>query len=308
MNDIRFPHLGIHLHNVGDGFSLFGIEIRFYGLLIAIGFLIATIVVCKEAKRTGQDDNLYIDYILWMCIPAMVGARLFYVIFSWSEYFQKGKGFGQTLKDIINIRNGGLAIYGGIIAAIIVAWKFAKKKEVKFSLLADTAVMSLLIGQIIGRWGNFFNREAFGDYTNSLLAMHIPIDYYGSGVSELVGAGVITNTMAEHVELYDGMQWISVHPTFLYESLWNLALLIFIIIYRKHKKFDGELALMYLWGYGLGRVWIEALRTDSLLVPGIHIRVSQLIAALCVLVASIILVKKRLDYGRNLPRTNNVKN
>ncbi len=305
MKDIRFPNLGIHLHNVGDSFSLFGIEIRVYGLLIAIGFFVATVVACREAKRTGQDDELYIDYILWMAIPAIVGARLYYVIFSWSEYFQKGKGFGATIKDIINIRNGGLAIYGGIIVAVIVAVLFAKKKNMKFSLMADTAVMSVLIGQIIGRWGNFFNRESFGEYTNSLFAMSIPIDYYGTGINNLVGSGVITNAMAEHVEIYDGMQWISVHPTFLYESIWNLALLIFIIVYRKHKKFDGELALIYLWGYGLGRVWIEALRTDSLMISGLHIRVSQLVAAVCVLAASVILVKKRLDYGRNLGKTNN---
>lgn len=308
MEDIRFPHLGIHLHNVGDSFSLFGAQIRYYGLFIAIGFLLAIVIVCREAKRTGQDDNIYIDYILWMCIPAMIGARLFYVIFSWSDYFQKGKGFGKTIGDIINIRNGGLAIYGGIIAAVIVAWKFAKKRDVKFSLLVDTAVMSLLVGQIIGRFGNFFNRESFGEYTNSLFSMRIPIDYYGNSVNDLVGSGVITPSMAEHVEVTNGLQWISVHPTFLYEILWNLGLLIFIIIYRKHKKFEGELALIYLWGYGLGRVWIEALRTDALLIPGTHMRVSQLVAAVCVLVASVILVKKRLEYGRNLSRTNRTQN
>lgn len=303
MNDIRFPHLGIHLHDVGDSFKLFGIEIRYYGLVIAIGFLIAIIVACKEAKRTGQNDELYSDYILWMCIPAIIGARIYYVIFSWSDYFWKGRGLGKSLKDVINIRNGGLAIYGGIIAAVLVAIVFAKKKQMNFFLMADTAVMSVLIGQIVGRWGNFFNREAFGDYTDSLFAMCIPTDYYGSSINGLVNTGVVTNSMAEHVQTYDGMQWISVHPTFLYESLWNLALLIVIIIYRKHKKFDGELALMYLWGYGLGRVWIEALRTDSLMIPGIHMRVSQLLAAVCVLIASILLVKKRLDYARNLDKS-----
>ncbi|MDD6327485.1 MAG: prolipoprotein diacylglyceryl transferase [Lachnospiraceae bacterium] len=300
MDDIRFPNLGINLHNVKDGFTIFGIEIRFYGLLIALGFLLAYIVVSKEAKRTGQNDEMYLDYILWMCIPAIVGARLYYIIFNGSAYFQKGKGFGRTIKDMINIRNGGLAIYGGIIAAVIVAVIFCKKRNVKFSLMADTAVMGILIGQILGRWGNFFNREAFGEYTDSLFAMSIPTDYFGNGINGLVHTGVITPTMAEHVNVYDGMQWISVHPTFLYESLWNLALLIFIIIYRKHKKFDGELFLIYLWGYGLGRVWIEALRTDSLMLPFANIRVSQLVAAACVLAASVVLVKKRMDYAKNL--------
>lgn len=298
MYDIRFPNLGLVLHNIKDGIAIFGVEIKFYGIIIALGFLVAYIVISKEAKRTGQDDELYLDLILWLIIPAILGARLYYIIFSWSDYFQKGKGFAQTFKDIINIRNGGLAIYGGVIAGIIVMIIFAKKKRLSFLLLADTAVMGVLIGQIMGRWGNFFNREAFGEYTDSLLAMSIPVDYYGGSINGLVRSGVITEKMAEHVAVYDGMQWISVHPTFLYESLWNLALLVFIIIYRKHKKFDGELFLMYLWGYGLGRVWIEGLRTDSLMLPFGGMRVSQLLAALCVLCASVLIVKKRMNCAK----------
>lgn len=295
MYDIRFPNLGLVLHNIKDGITIFGVEIKFYGIIIALGFLVAYIVISKEAKRTGQNDEVYLDLILWLIIPAILGARLYYIIFSWSDYFQKGKGFAQTFKDIINIRNGGLAIYGGVIAGIIVMIIFAKKKKLSFLLLADTAVMGVLIGQIMGRWGNFFNREAFGEYTDSLLAMSIPVDYYGGSINGLVRSGVITEKMAEHVAVYDGMQWISVHPTFLYESLWNLALLVFIIIYRKHKKFDGELFLMYLWGYGLGRVWIEGLRTDSLMLSFGGMRVSQLLAAICVLCASILIVKKRMN-------------
>lgn len=298
MYDIRFPNLGLVLRNIRDGITIFGVEIKFYGIIIALGFLIAYIVISKEAKRTGQDEELYLDLILWVIVPAIVGARLYYVIFSWSDYFQKGKGFFRTLKDIINIRNGGLAIYGGLIAGIIVMIIFVKKKKLSFPLVADTAVMGVLIGQIMGRWGNFFNREAFGEYTDSLFAMSIPVDYYGTSINGLVKSGVITSKMAEHVAVYDGMQWVSVHPTFLYESLWNLLLLIFIIMYRKHKKFDGEIFLMYLWGYGLGRVWIEGLRTDSLMLPFGNMRVSQLLAALCVLVASILIVKKRMDSAK----------
>ncbi len=298
MYDIRFPNLGLVLHNIKDGITIFGIEIKFYGIIIVLGYLAAYIVISKEAKRTGQDDELYLDLMLWLIIPAILGARLYYIIFSWSDYFQKGKGFAQTFKDIINIRNGGLAIYGGVIVGIIVMIIFAKKRKLSFSLLADTAVMGVLIGQIMGRWGNFFNREAFGEYTDSLFAMSIPLDYYGGSINGLVRSGVITSKMAEHVTVYDGMQWISVHPTFLYESLWNLALLVFIIIYRKHKKFDGEIFLMYLWGYGLGRVWIEGLRTDSLMLPFGGMRVSQLLAALCVLCASVFIVKKRMDCAK----------
>lgn len=297
MYDIRFPNLGIILKNIRDGFTIFGFEIKFYGVIIALGFVIAFLVVSKEAKRTGQNEENYLDFMLWMIIPAIVGARLYYVLFSWKSYFQKGKSLGQTLLDLINIRNGGLAIYGGVLAGVIVAILFTKKRNIKFSLFADTAVMGLLIGQIMGRWGNFFNREAFGSYTDSLFAMAIPTDYFvGKGtLSGQVSAGVITQEMADHLQVYDGMQWIMVHPTFLYESVWNLILLIVILVYRKHKKFDGEIFLMYLWGYGLGRVWIEGLRSDSLMTPFLNMRISQIIAAVCVLVCSVLIVKKRFS-------------
>ena len=299
---ISFPHLGINLNNVKDGFSIFGFEIKFYGLIIAIGFILAYLISCREAKRTKQDPDLYLDFILWMVIPAIVGARLYYIIFNYKEYFVSGKGFGKTLLDMINIRNGGLAIYGGVIAGVITAYIFCKKKKASFPLMADTISMGLLVGQILGRWGNFFNREAFGEYTNSLFAMQIPTDYFinNGNLNGMVEAGIITQKMAENPVTHDAMQWISVHPTFLYESLWNIAILLIIFFYRKHKKFDGELGLMYLWGYGLGRVWIEGLRTDSLLIPGINLRVSQILAFACVIVASIIIVKKRLEYAKKI--------
>ncbi|MGN0435089.1 MAG: prolipoprotein diacylglyceryl transferase [Wujia sp.] len=302
MLDIKFPNLGLTLRNVKEGFTIFGFEIKFYGIIIALGFLVAFIVVSKEAKRTGQNDEDYLDFLLWLVIPAILGARIYYVLFSLDDYVEKGKGFWQTFVDMINIRNGGLAIYGGVIAGVIVAIIFCRKRKLNFFLMADTVAMGLLIGQIMGRWGNFFNREAFGEYTDSLFAMAIPTDYFvGNGsVNSLVDAGVITQKMATNLATYDGMNWIMVHPTFLYESLWNIGVLIFIILYRKHKKFDGEIGLIYLWGYGLGRVWIEGLRTDSLILPGINMRASQLLAAICVLAASIILVKKRLDYGREI--------
>ncbi len=302
MDDIRFPNIGLVLHDVENGFSLFGVEIKFYGIIIALGFLLAYIIVTKEAKRTRQDEELYLDYVLWLVIPAILGARLYYIIFSWKDYFKPGRGFKETFLALINIRGGGLAIYGGVIAGVIVTIIFAKKKKVSFPLMADTISMGLLVGQIMGRWGNFFNREAFGEYTDSLFAMCIPVDYFNanSNLNELVASGVITQKMAENVVTIDGMHWISVHPTFLYESLWNLALLVIIFIYRKHKKFDGELFLIYLWGYGLGRVWIEGLRTDSLMIAGLNLRVSQLLAAICVLTASVFILKKRMDYAKEI--------
>lgn len=304
MGDIRFPGLGIHLKDVPEGFSLFGLEVKLYGFMIAIGFILAYIVLTREAKRTGQEDEIYVDFMLWMIIPAILGARIYYIIFSLDSYIEPGKGFWQTFLDMINIRQGGLAIYGGIIAGVIVGIIFCKKKKVSIKLMADTAVMPLLIGQIVGRFGNFFNREAFGDYTDSVFRMCLPVSYFnGNGsLSGLAESGIINENMLNNPVSFDGSVWISVHPTFLYEALWNLALLIIIFVYRKHKKFDGELGLLYVWGYGLGRVWIEALRSDSLMVPGLNMKVSQLVAAVCVLVASVLIVKKRFDYVKDMSK------
>ena len=172
--------------------------------------------------------------------------------------------------QIFNTRGGGLAIYGGVIAAVLTAIVYCKKKKYSFFLFADTAVPGLVLGQIIGRFGNFMNREAFGEYTDSLFAMRLK-------VSDVTSAN-ITSTMREHISIQDGIRYIQVHPTFLYESLWCMVLLIILFAYRKHKKYEGELFLMYLFGYGLGRFWIEGLRTDQLLLPGVGIAVSQLLA------------------------------
>ncbi len=298
MNDIKFPHLGITFHNVKDGITLFGFDIKFYGIIIALGFLLAFVVVTREAKRTGQNDEDYLDLILWLIIPSILGARLYYILFSAGEFFGNGKGVKDTLIGLINIRNGGLGFYGGVIAGFTVAYFFCRKRKLSFLLIGDTAVMGILLGQIMGRWGNFFNREAFGSYTDSLFAMCIPKGYFGERLWGLTNNGIITPEMLQNVKTMDGVEWISVHPTFLYESLWNLALLILIICYRKHKKFDGELALMYAWGYGLGRVWIEALRSDSLMLPGGFMRVSQLVAAVCVLVCSVLIVWQRMKMSK----------
>ena len=160
--------------------------------------------------------------------------------------------------------------------------------------------MGLLVGQILGRWGNFFNREAFGAYTDSLFAMAIPVEWFGGKnyLVSTVNSGIITQEMIDNVLIVDGKEFILAHPTFLYESLWNLMVLLVIFLYRRHKKFDGELFAMYIWGYGLGRVWIEGLRTDSLMLPGMNFKVSQLLAALCVMTASIFIIYKRMQLSK----------
>lgn len=283
---ISFPNLGIHLQNVGKSVSVFGFEIAYYGIVIGCAIIAGLFLAVWEAKRTGQDTELYYDLALWAVVMAIVGARLYYVIFSWENY-------KDDLLSIFNLREGGLAIYGGVIAAVITTYIFARVKKVSFGLIADTAGLGLILGQIIGRWGNFFNREAFGEYTDSLFAMRLPVD--------AVRAADITPTMTEHMKIIDGISYIQVHPTFLYESLWNLGVLIFLLFWRKHKKFEGEIFLLYLFGYGLGRFWIEGLRTDQLLIPGTGLPVSQILAAvLAVVSAGVIWMQRKKVKGQNI--------
>lgn len=300
MCEIRFPNLGIELEKVIDGFQIGNFDLRLYGIIIALGFVLAYVLISKEAKRTGQDPEMYLDFMLWVVVPAILGARLYYVLFSLDEYIKEGQSLGDTILGILNIRGGGLAVYGGIIAGAITLVVFAKKRKVNTMLMLDTMCMGLLLGQILGRWGNFFNREAFGGYTDSLFAMAIPVDWFGSKnyLLSTVNNGIITQEMIDNVLIVDGKEFIQVHPTFLYESVWNLGVLLVIFLYRRHKKFDGEMVAMYIWGYGLGRVWIEGLRTDSLMLFGMNFKTSQLLAALCVIGASIYIVYKRMQLSK----------
>lgn len=275
---IRFPSLGITLKNIGDGFTIAGFEIKYYGIVIAIGFFLGLMMAYYAAKRTKDlDPELVFDYMICMIIPAIIGARLYYVIFSWDYY-------KNNLGEILKIRSGGLAIYGGIFAAVLTLIVFCRVKNISMMKFGDVAIKGLLIGQIAGRWGNFFNREAFGSFTDGLFAMQIPTDYFlkQGRLSEIIESGVYDHsvmiTVGNKIETF-----IQVHPTFLYESLWNLAVLIFILWFTKRKKFDGELVALYAVGYGIGRFWIEGLRTDSLMIAHTGIRVSQLVAAVLVL-------------------------
>ncbi len=275
---IRFPNLGIELDNIGKAVNIFGFDIAYYGIIISFGMLIGYLVARWQAKRTGQDPELYLDFALIAIVLSLLGARLYYVIFRWSYYVEHPL-------QILNIRNGGLAIYGGVITAFFCAIVYARIKKISFWLLADTGILGLITGQIIGRWGNFFNREAFGDYSEGLFAMQIK--------KSEVPADSITNQMLDNVKTINGIDYIQVHPTFLYESLWNLGLLIIMILYSKHKKVDGELVALYLFGYGLGRFWIEGLRTDQLLIWGTNIAISQLVSVGAMMLGVAIIAYRR---------------
>ena len=281
--DIAFPNLGIYLRNVPKSFEVFGFTIALYGVIIGIGVIAGILMAARLAKISGQNPDLYWDFSIYAVIFSVIGARIYYVIFNWDRY-------RNNLLSIINTREGGMAIYGGVIAAFLTAFVYAKVKKQNFFLMADTGVVGLALGQAIGRWGNFTNREVFGEYTDNLLAMRLPI--------AAVRAQDISESIAAHVT--EGINYIQVHPTFLYESLWNLALMFLMLVYFRHRKFDGEGALLYLGGYGLGRAWIEGIRTDQLFIPGTELPVSQVLAivlligsVICDIVVRIHLKKKK---------------
>lgn len=279
VKDIAFPHLGIYLENLPRGFSIFGFQIAFYGVIIGIGIFCGILLAAHIAKLEKLNPDLIWDFAIYAIVFSIIGARIYYVIFAWDTY-------KNDLLSIFNTRKGGLAIYGAVIAAFITLWVYCRIKQQSFLQIADICVPALVLGQIIGRWGNFMNREVFGEYTDSLLAMRLPI--------EAVRSSDISESISSHI--VEGTNYIQVHPTFLYEGLWNLALLVFMLWYRRHKKFRGEMWLLYLGGYGLGRAWIEGIRTDTLFIPHTTIAVSQVLAVVLFVIAVIadIVIRIRL--------------
>lgn len=278
--EIAFPNLGIHLHDVPQSFRIFGFEIAFYGLIIGIGIIAGILMAVHVAKITKQNPDDYWDFAIWAVIFSVIGARTYYVVFSWDAY-------KDDLLSVFNLRSGGLAIYGAVIAAFTTLFIWCRVKKRNPLLIGDTAMPGLILGQAIGRWGNFMNREVFGDYYNGLFSMQIPI-------ADVRDRSDITEKIASNIP--EGANYINVHPTFLYESAWNLLIFVLLLLYRKHKRFDGELCLLYLGGYGIGRFFIEGIRTDTLFIPGTAVPVSQVLALVMVVLAAAadIIVRVRL--------------
>lgn len=242
-------------------FTLFGHPIYFYGVLIGLGFLLGIAFCARRAKRFGlKEDDIY-DVMIWLIPCSILGARTYYVLFQLDYYVQHPD-------ELFAIRNGGLAIYGGVIAGVLVAYLVCRRKKIPFSAMLDCLCYGLLLGQIIGRWGNFLNREAFGAETEVFCRM---------GLTDSSGTTVY------------------VHPTYLYESLWNLGVLLFLLWFEKSgkRRFDGHCMSLYFLLYGLGRFWIEGLRTDSLYLGGTGIRISQALSLLLVLCAAVLLIYKQ---------------
>ena len=261
MGAISFPNLGISINPSPVAFTVAGKDIYWYGIIIAAGFVLAVLYAMKRASQFGLTEDHILDMLFAAVPAAIVCARLYYCLFYWELY-------ADDPISILYIWEGGLAIYGGVIGAVLAVVIFCKVRKMPIGPMIDIGGLGLLIGQMIGRWGNFMNREAFGEYTDNLFAMRLPID--------AVRPWDISATISENI--IEGTNYIQVHPTFLYESAWNLLIFCLLIFYRKYRKFHGETTLLYLGGYGLGRCIIEGLRTDQLLIPGTELAVSQMLA------------------------------
>lgn len=261
--DIAFPNLGIYLKSVPRGFYIGDFYIAFYGVIIGFGILAGLLFAVHLYKKTGGNADVIWNFAIYAILFSVVGARIYYVVFEWEQY-------RENPLEIFNLRQGGLAIYGAVIAAFTTLFVYSKIKKIKPFAIGDAGVMGLLLGQIIGRWGNFINREVFGEYSDGLFAMRLPVD--------AVRSRDISENLQAHI--LEGTNYIQVHPTFLYESVLNLFLLIFLYFYKKHRKFEGEICLLYLGGYGIIRFFIEGIRTDQLIIGNTGIPVSQLLGIL----------------------------
>lgn len=274
MNLVQFPGLGgLELSVNRVAFKIIGMPIYWYGIIIATGFLLAVLLGMRNSKKVGIEPDNILDLVLFAAPAAIIGARLFYVIFSWQL-------FKDNLIDVFNTRKGGLAIYGGVLAAFLVAYIFSKKKKIRVLNLLDFGVPYLVMAQGIGRWGNFFNQEAFGTATTLPWRMN----------SETVNA-----TLSSLQQGIDLTKW-GAHPTFLYESLMDFAIFAFLIWFSKRKKLEGEVFFMYMILYGAGRFFIEGLRTDSLMLGSF--RISQLLAVLFFLTFTVICVYRRTKLNK----------
>lgn len=273
MSTVVFPGLGFSINVKEIAFRVLGWPIHWYGIIIAAGFLLAVGYCSRKADNYGVTQDNIADLLLCAVPLCIIGARLYYIIF-YLDLFRSIDG-SLNFAQMIRVWDGGLAIYGAIIMAVAVALIYCKLKKISFLSLADLGSFGLLIGQLVGRWGNFVNMEAYGGPTDLPWRM---------GIYEAIGGSY---------------QYMEVHPTFLYESLWNLlGLLLLVLVVEKHRKFDGQIFFSYVAWYGLGRTWIEGLRADSLYLFSTGIRVSQLLALVtCIVSVAVLLVQLRKPHA-----------
>lgn len=277
---ILFPRLGIKLTHVGKAVSIFGIDITFYGILIGLALLAGVGIVLLEVNYKRKNTEEYLNYLIMAIITGIVGSRLYYIIFSWGIY----KGH---FSSVFNFRKGGMEFVGGLIAVIIMTLVYSFLKNESAGSIFDVMTGGILVFQIISCWGDFFNRESFGEYTESIFAMKLPIDS--------VRTADVTDRMRNHIDMIDGVRFIQVHPTFLYEMLWCTGLVIVVLLYKQIQRSEGETFLVYLMGYGIGRFWIETLRTDALRFRGSDVRITGVVCAVFAAVALAVFVYLRLN-------------
>ena len=302
LSDVNFPHLGIEIHNLPMGIDIFGFKIAFYGAIIAIAMVMGYLVAESQAKRFEQSVEKLLDFTIIAIIASVIGARIYYVIFHWET-------FADHPLQVFNLRTGGLAIYGGVIVAFASVVIFCKVKKLNLGAFADVCIPGLITGQAIGRWGNFFNKEAFGKYTDGLFAMQVEKTAVSSEyrmTEEMLNRRfpeqpkAVANILeqVEKAVSIDGTTFIQAHPTFLYESLWNFAILAFLILYAKKKRFNGEIIMWYMVLYGIGRFWIEGLRTDQLFLWNTGLPVSQLVSVLMILIGGLVIGYQYWKLGK----------
>lgn len=292
MRTLSFPGLGLEFQLDRVAFTVLGRPIYWYGIIIACGFLLAVWFCSRKASRFGIKPDDIIDMLFFAVPLCIIGARAYYVIF-YLDLYRRADG-SLDFMEMLRIWDGGLAIYGAVIMAAIVLFLFCKVKHINFLAFADLGVYGLFIGQMIGRWGNFVNIEAYGGVTD------LPWRMCSQSIADdLMAAGLLESDLA-YQSILDGV--LGVHPTFLYESLWNLAgLVILLVILKKGRKFDGQTFFTYLFWYGLGRFFIEGLRTDSLYFFGTGLRVSQMLALIsCVAAVGLMIWSCRTRLGKPL--------
>lgn len=272
---ILFPNLGLEFEHVRTGISVFGFEITFFGIILGFALLLGIILTLLGAYSTGQNMDEYLNLSIIVVPAALIGARIYYVIFHLDSY-------KDAIRKIFMLRKGGLEFYGALIAGIITILIYANVQKVSSGKILDTASIGIAAGQILCTVGAYFNRECFGDYTDGLFAMQIPLDevsYYA-----------VTENMRKHIEMIDGQRFIQVRPLFFATFLWSIIVLTVVLLYKYRKKFDGELFQVYLQVYSLGRFLIEGARADALLIPKIGWRASRVIAVVMIIISVLMML------------------
>lgn len=293
LDAINFPNLGLNFESVGYGISIFGIEISYYGILLAVALLAGVGMILLEAGYTGQHPEDYLELVLVAMPVSIIGARIFYVLFSWGAY-------KSSFVRILYFWEGGYSFYGGAIAAFVIILVYTKMRQMWTAEVLDTLTIGLVIGQAIASFGSFFNREGFGEYTEGIFAMQLPI--------EILRIGDVTDKMRNHMTVVDGVRYVQVTPLFLYRVAVCVILFVGLYLYRKNKDFDGEIFLIYLAVDSASRVWMEGIRTDALLLPALHWPVSKVMAGILFVAAVVAIIYNQRMDGKGKMRRIRQKN